>query len=77
MSSTIRFDRELAKEMQWNLSDIMSTYTDNPNGTDYYNCVFCSRFKYVGSGSDFDHSPTCLGMRMMKELDKRLNEEGE
>jgi len=74
MAAEIKFDRDLAKTMQCDLFDVMYTYTDNQNGSDYYSCAFCSQFKYLHSSEPIKHSPSCLGAKMMAELDKRLAE---
>ena len=80
-TETIPFSRELAKEMQRDLSDMMYTLVEPYRGRDHYLCPFCRRYAYLEiingryHSNDIEHSPDCLGMRMMKELDKRLNEE--
>lgn len=75
--SEIKFDREIARDLQRELSDLMARFEYNPNGADYYECSFCFKTKSVplhGWSDAIQHAEDCLGMRALAELDKRLME---
>lgn len=58
---------KLAKELQRELSNVMSLYMEGANDTEWLECSFCGG--NAGMDEEVSHARDCLAVRLMNALD--------